>query len=108
MEQSSNTSKKNDQKVKENEFHKTLKGDKVLEVADKLILDANKSLIEGLNALAFGNGSEEDSKKLIDEIIKTQKEIEKSFMMRHFYIMAQYAKFKKDESPESPAHNTYW
>lgn len=107
MEQSSNISKKNDQKVK-NAFSKSLEGDKVLEAADKLILDANKNLIEGFNALAFGDGSEEDSKKLIDEIIKTQKEIEKSFMMRHFYIMAKYAKFKNDESPESPAHNTYW
>lgn len=107
MEQSSNISKKNDQKVK-NAFSKSLEGDKVLDAADKLILDANKNLIEGFNALAFGDGSEEEKKKLIDAIIKTQKEIEKGFMMRHFYIMAQYAKFKKDESPESPAHNTYW
>jgi hypothetical protein len=109
-EEMDNTSKsvENVKKVNENEFHKVLKGDKVLEAADKLILDANKNLIDGFNALAFGDGSEEENKKLIDAIIKTQKEIEKSFMMRHFYIMAQYAKFKKDESPESPAKNTYW
>ncbi len=107
MENTSSTSTKN-KKVKENEFQKILNDDKVIKTTDDYVKKSNELLMEGFESLAFGDGSEEEKKKLISAIVETQKEIEKGFMMRHHYIMAQYAKFKNDESPESPAHNTYW
>jgi hypothetical protein len=101
-----NTEQNSTNNKKEITFKELLANDDTLKTIDDLIKRTNLAISAAL--LEIEEGKCENVKESIQLIEDTRKEVAKSFLLKHYYIMALYAKYKKDESPESPLSNKYW
>ncbi len=107
--------KPNEEVREVSEFGKLLKEDDTMKKMDELVAKNNEILAKSAYALANADETctKEDKLNLAELIENTQKQIEASFVLHHYYVMALYAgyiqkKYNIPDSPESPVHTTYW
>ncbi len=101
-----NTKQNSTNNEKEITFKELLANDDTIKTIDDLIKRANLAISAAL--LEIEEGKCKNIKESIQLIEDSRKEVAKSLLLKHYYIMALYAKYKNDESPESPLRNKYW
>ena len=75
---------------------------------DELIKDANGVIASVQTEAIKSNSTIEDPDALILQLAEAEKEVVKAMMMHHHMVMALYAKYVGDDSPESASKNLYW
>lgn len=101
-----NTKQNSTNNEKELTFKELLANDDTIKTIDELVKKINLGISAAL--LEIEEGKCENVKEAIQLIEASRKEVAKSLVLKHHYIMALYAKYKKDESLDSPIKNTYW
>ena len=101
-----NTKQNSTNNKKELTFKELLANDDTIKTLDELVKKINLGISAAL--LEIERGECENIKESIQLIEDSRKEVAASLVLKHHYIMALYAKYKKDESLDSPLINAYW
>lgn len=89
-------------------FKEILAEDETIKKLDELIKNANGKITAIQAEVINTNSTVEDPDGLILQLTEIEKEVVKAMMMHHHMVMALYAKYIGDESPESARKNLYW
>lgn len=98
---------KEEKEVKKS-FKEIIAEDETIKKLDELIKDANGVIAKVQLDAIKTNSTIEDPDSLIIQLGEAQKEVVKAMMIHHHMVMALYAKYIGDDSPESASKNLYW
>ena len=98
---------KEEKEVKKS-FKEIIAEDETIKQLDELIKNANGVIARVQTEVIKTNSTIEDPDNLILQLADAEKEVVKGMMMHHHLVMALYAKYVGDNSPESAGKNLYW